>query len=119
MKLLFVQYPKCGTCRKASKWLKDNNIDVISRHIVEENPTKKELELWIERSNLPISKFFNTSGNVYKENNLKEKVKTASKDELLDILASNGMVIKRPLLISESYVLVGFNEEEWTKSLIG
>lgn len=117
MKPLFLQYPRCGTCRKAAKWLEANNMDVVSRHIVEENPTKKELSGWIDRSGLPISKFFNTAGMVYKEQNLKEKVKTASRDELLDILSSNGMVIKRPLVITDDFVLVGFNENEWKKRL--
>src|SRR5690554_1475850 len=118
MKPLFIQYPRCGTCRKAAKWLEANKIDVVSRHIVEENPTKMELEEWIGRSGLSASKFFNTSGMVYKEQNLKEKVKTATHDELLDILASNGMVIKRPIVVTEDFVLVGFNEIEW-KSRLG
>lgn len=117
-KILFVQYPKCGTCQKASKWLKANNIDVVSRNIAEENPTREELTLWIEKSGLPIGKFFNTSGKIYKENNLKEKVKTESKDELINILASNGMVVKRPILIAKDFVLIGFNENEWSEKLI-
>ncbi len=117
MKPLFIQYPKCGTCRKAAKWLEENNVDVTSRHIVEENPTRGELSVWIERSGLPINRFFNTSGLVYKELNLKEKVKTASHDELLDILASNGMVVKRPIIVADDFVLVGFNEIEWKEKL--
>ncbi|WP_313379613.1 arsenate reductase family protein [Proteiniphilum saccharofermentans] len=117
MKPLFLQYPKCGTCRKAAKWLEENNVDVTSRHIVEENPTREELSLWIDRSDLPISRFFNTSGLVYKEQNLKEKVKTASRDELLGILASNGMVVKRPIIVADDFVLVGFNEIEWKEKL--
>lgn len=114
---LFIQYPKCGTCRKAAKWLEENNVEVISRHIVEENPTREELSQWIDKSGLPISRFFNTSGLVYREQNLKEKVKTASRDELLDILASNGMVVKRPIIVSDDFVLVGFNEIEWKEKL--
>jgi len=117
-KLLFIQYPKCGTCRKAAKWLKDNNIDVESRSIVEANPTEKELEKWIKLSNLPINKFFNTSGQLYKENNLKDKVKSASEKELISILASNGMIVKRPIVVGKSFVLVGFNEDEWSNKLI-
>ena len=117
-KILFVQYPKCGTCQKAEKWLKANNVDVISRNIAEENPTEDELALWIEKSGLPIGKFFNTSGKIYKENNLKEKVKMASKDELIKILASNGMVVKRPVIVAKNFVLVGFNEAEWSEKLI-
>ncbi len=114
---LFIQYPKCGTCRKAAKWLEENNVKVVSRHIVEENPTKEELSLWVDRSGLPLSRFFNTSGLVYKEQNLKEKVKMASRDELLDILASNGMVVKRPIVVADDFVLVGFNEKEWKEKI--
>ena len=115
MKPLFIQYPKCGTCRKAAKWLKDNNIDVNSRHIVEENPSAKELSEWIDRSELPVQKFFNTSGQVYKQNNLKEVVKTASREELIGLLAENGMLVKRPILVADNFVLVGFKEDEWEK----
>lgn len=117
MKPLFIQYPKCGTCRKAAKWLQENNMEVTSRHIVEENPTREELSEWIDKSGLPISKFFNTSGLVYKEQNLKEKVKSASQDELISILASNGMVVKRPIVVADDFVLVGFNEKEWAEKL--
>lgn len=118
MKPLFIQYPKCGTCRKAAKWLKDNNIDVISRHIVEENPSAKELSVWIDRSGLPVQKFFNTSGQVYKQNNLKEVMKTAPREELIGLLAENGMLVKRPVLVADDFVLVGFKEEEWKEKLI-
>lgn len=117
MELIFLQYPKCGTCRKAAKWLKDNNINISSRNIAEENPKEEELKVWIEKSGLPIAKFFNTSGRIYKENKLKEKVKSASENELIDILASDGMVVKRPLIIGKNFVLVGFNEEEWAQKL--
>ena len=117
MKPLFIQYPKCGTCRKAAKWLKDNNVDVTSRHIVENNPTAEELSEWIDKSGLPIQKFFNTSGQVYKQNNLKDVVKTASREELIDLLAGNGMLVKRPLLVGDDFVLVGFNEEEYSRKL--
>lgn len=117
MKPLFVQYPKCGTCRKAAQWLDANGIDVTSRHIVEDNPQKEELSKWIKKSGLPINRFFNTSGMIYREQNLKEKVKTASEDELLDILSSNGMVVKRPIVVGDDFVLVGFNEKEWKEKL--
>ena len=117
MKPLFIQYPKCGTCRKAAKWLKDNNVDVTSRHIVENNPTAEELSEWIDKSGLPIQKFFNTSGQVYKQNNLKDVVKTASREKLIDLLAGNGMLVKRPLLVGDDFVLVGFNEEEYSRKL--
>lgn len=115
--ILFLQYPKCGTCQKASKWLKENGIEVDSRDISKENPTKSELSEWIKKSGLSISKFFNTSGKIYKENNLKDKVESASQSELTDILASDGMVVKRPLIVAKDFVLVGFNEEEWSTKL--
>lgn len=115
--ILFLQYPKCSTCRKAAKWLKDNDVKVISRDISIDNPGKKELLAWIKKSKLPINKFFNTSGRIYKENNLKEKVKAASEDELLDILASDGMVVKRPIIVAYEFVLVGFDENEWAAKL--
>jgi arsenate reductase len=117
MKLLFLQYPPCGTCRKAAKWLKENNIEVVSRHIVDENPSEKELSEWIEKSGFPIQKFFNTSGQVYKENNLKNIVKTASKEELVRLLAQNGKLLKRPILVADDFVLVGFDEMEWGNKL--
>lgn len=113
--ILFIHYPKCGTCQKAAKWLKENKINVTARDITKENPSKEELTEWIDKSGLPIAKFFNTSGKIYKENNLKEKVKSADKNELLSILASNGMVVKRPILVKGDQVLVGFNEKEWTE----
>lgn len=113
MKPLFIQYPKCGTCRKAAKWLKDNNVEVTSRHIVEENLTQAELSEWIDRSGHQIQKFFNTSGQVYKQNNLKDVVKTSSREELINLLAGNGMLVKRPIVVTDDFVLVGFNEDEW------
>jgi arsenate reductase len=118
MKPLFIHYPKCGTCRKASKWLEENGVEVNARHIVEDNPKKEELSEWIDKSGMPISRFFNTSGMIYRENNLKEKVKSASRSELLDILASNGMVVKRPIVVGDDFVLVGFNEKEWLEKLV-
>ncbi len=117
MNPIFIHYPKCSTCQKAAKWLKGKNISTINRHIVEENPTFSELKEWIGRSGLPIKKFFNTSGNLYKELNLKDKISTSTDDELIEMLASNGMLVKRPLLISEDFVITGFKEEDWEKRL--
>lgn len=116
--ILFLWYPRCGTCKKASKWLDENNVEVVKRDITIENPTKEELKAWIVQSGLSINRFFNTSGILYREMNLKDKVKTASEEELLDILASNGMLVKRPLLVTKDKVLVGFKEEEWKASLL-
>ena len=111
--MLFICYPKCSTCLKAKKWLDDNGIKYEMRHIVEDNPTYDELKGWYQRSGLPLKKFFNTSGLVYKNNNIKDKLLTMSEDEQLHLLASDGMLVKRPLLISDEFVLVGFKEEEW------
>ncbi|MEG0424941.1 MAG: arsenate reductase family protein [Cetobacterium sp.] len=113
MKYLFVNYPKCSTCAKAKKWLEENGVDFDLRHIVENNPTKEELKKWITLSGQPIKKFFNTSGILYREMNLKEKVALNNEDELLDILSSNGMLVKRPLLIGKDSILIGFKEKEW------
>lgn len=111
--MLFVQYPKCTTCKKALKFLKDNNIDVQDRNITEEVPTAEELKVWIEKSGLEFKKFFNTCGKVYKEMNLKDKVKDMSLDEAVELLSTNGMLIKRPILVSDDKVLVGFKEAEY------
>ena len=113
MKYLFVNYPKCSTCVKAKKWLEENGIEFEPRHIVENNPTKEELKKWIALSGQPIKKFFNTSGILYREMNLKEKVAQNNEDELLDILSTNGMLVKRPLLIGNNKILIGFKEKEW------
>lgn len=117
MEILFVEYPRCTTCKKAKKYLEEKNIEFIDRHIVENNPTKEELRSWIQISGLPINKFFNTSGVLYREMQLKDKVKTSSEDELLDILSSNGMLVKRPILVTKDKVLVGFKEAEWNEVL--
>lgn len=113
MKNLFVWYPKCSTCQKAKKWLEANDISFEKQHIVEETPSKEELEKWIRQSGLEIKKFFNTSGLKYKELNLKEKLPNMSDTEKIELLASNGMLIKRPLLINDKVILVGFKEKEW------
>ena len=111
--MLFVYYPKCSTCLKAKKWLDDNNIKYEERHIVEDNPKYDELKKWYQRSGLPLKKFFNTSGLVYKNNNIKDKLLTMSEEEQLRLLASDGKLVKRPLLISDEFVLVGFKDDEW------
>ena len=111
--MLFVYYPKCSTCLKAKKWLDDNNIKYEERHIVEDNPKYDELKKWYQRSDLPLKKFFNTSGLVYKNNNIKDKLLAMSEEEQLRLLASDGMLVKRPLLISDEFVLVGFKDDEW------
>lgn len=117
MSVLFIEYPKCTTCKKAKKFLIENNIEFIDRHIAEENPTKEELKEWLAKSNLPINKFFNTSGVLYREMQLKDKVKVLPEDELLDILASNGMLVKRPIIVKDDTILIGFKEEEWLTKL--
>ncbi|MGL5150349.1 MAG: arsenate reductase family protein [Clostridium sp.] len=115
MKTLFVQYPKCTTCIRARKFLESKGVDFHSRIINEESPTKEELKNWISQSGLPINKFFNTSGKLYREMGLKDKIKVASEDELLDILSSDGMLVKRPILVQDDRVLVGFKEEQWNR----
>ena len=110
---LFIEYPKCSTCQKAKKWLDENEIKYEDRHIVEQNPTAEELAKWIEKSGYEIKKFFNTSGLKYKELNLKEKLPNMSDNEKIKLLASDGMLVKRPMLISDKVVLVGFKEKEW------
>lgn len=113
--MLFICYPKCSTCQKAKKWLEENNIEYTERHIADQNPTYDELKEWHEKSGLPLKKFFNTSGLLYKENQLKDKIPTMSEEEQLALLATNGMLVKRPLVVTEDNVLVGFKESEWNK----
>ena len=115
MKSLFVNYPKCSTCQKAKKWLEENNIEFDSRHIVENNPKKEELKEWLSKSGEPVKKFFNTSGILYREMNLKEKVASESEDNLLSLLATNGMLVKRPILVTDDVVLIGFKAETWAE----
>lgn len=118
MKPLFIHYPKCSTCQKAAKWLEDHHIDYTSRDIVAHNPTIEELSLWASSSRKPLPKFFNTSGLRYKALHLKDIVQSASEQELLTILASEGMLVKRPLLITQEAILIGFKESEWSDSLL-
>ena len=112
--MLFIEYPKCSTCKKALKYLRDNNIEVTTRDIVIDTPTKEELINWMDKSGVEPRKFFNTCGKVYKELGLKDKVKDMSKEEMAEILSTNGMLIKRPLLISDKEVLLGFKEEAYS-----
>ena len=111
--MLFVCYPKCSTCKKARKWLEENGIAFDERDIKEENPTRKELVKWHKQSGLPLRKFFNTSGMLYRELQLKDKLPNMTEDEMYDLLASDGMLVKRPLLIKDDAVLVGFKQGEW------
>ena len=112
--MLFLEYPPCTTCKKAKKWLQDNGLAFTARHIKEENPTAEELELWLERSGLELKKFFNTSGLVYKALDLKNKLPSMSEEEQLRLLASDGMLVKRPLVIlDDGKVLTGFQEAVW------
>ena len=113
----FICYPKCTTCQKAKKWLDENGIDYELRDIKLEKPTKKELTEWYKKSSLPLKKFFNTSGLLYKSLELKNKLPEMSESEMLELLASDGMLVKRPLLIGEGTVLIGFKEAEWSERL--
>ena len=110
--MLFVYYPKCSTCRKAKKWLDENNFKYTERHIVEDNPTYEDLKDWYNRSGLPLKKFFNTSGLLYKDMKLKDKLPGMSEDEQLKLLATNGMLVKRPVVVDGDTVLLGFKEAE-------
>lgn len=116
--LKFICYPKCTTCQKAKKWLDDNKIEYELRDIKLENPSFEELTEWYKKSGLPLKKFFNTSGLLYKSLDLKNKLPNMTEDEMLQLLATDGMLVKRPLLISDNIVLVGFKESEWNEKLI-
>ncbi len=111
--MLFIQYPPCSTCQKAKKWLDEHGATYTERHIKEENPTYEELKAWHARSGLPLKRFFNTSGLLYKSLGLKDKLPDMSEEEQLRLLASDGMLVKRPLLVAGEKVLVGFRESEW------
>ena len=115
--MLFVEYPKCSTCKKAKAWLDDRGIEYDDRHIVEDNPTTTELRLWHKKSALPLRRFFNTSGMLYRELELKDKLPAMSEGDMYELLASNGMLVKRPLLVLDDTVLVGFREQEWADLL--
>lgn len=113
MKNIFIEYPKCSTCKKAKKWLEENNIEFIDRNIVEETPTVEELTEWIQKSEEELKKWFNTSGLKYKELNLKDKLVTMSDKEKIELLASDRMLIKRPVLVSDKGIFTGFKEDKW------
>lgn len=114
--MLFIEYPKCTTCKKAKKWLDDNGFSYTDRHIVENNPTADEIREWHQKSGLELKKFFNTSGLLYKSMNLKDKLPTMSDEEKYELLASNGMLVKRPVLVDGDRVLLGFKAEKWEDS---
>lgn len=115
--VLFVWYPKCSTCQKAKRWLDENGVSYQERHIVEERPTAGELADWHSRSGLPLKRFFNTSGMLYKEQNLRERLPDMSEEEQLDLLATNGMLVKRPLIVGTDFALAGFKPAEWEERL--
>lgn len=117
--MLFIEYPQCTTCKRAKKWLENKNISYIDRHIKEENPTVEELKKWHEKSGLPLKRFFNTSGNLYKEMGLKDKLPEMSEEEQFELLASDGMLVKRPIIVTEDMVLTGFKEAEWEEKILG
>ena len=116
--MLVLVYRKCSTCMKALKWLEENQVDFEERSIVEENPTYEELKEWYQKSGLPLKKFFNTSGMLYKEMKLKDKLPEMSEEEQLKLLATNGMLVKRPLVVGEDFVLTGFREKEWGEKML-
>lgn len=115
--MLFVCYPKCSTCMKAKKWLDEQGMEYEFRDIKTDNPTAEELKLWWEKSKLPLKRFFNTSGNLYKEMKLKDRLPDMSEEEQIALLATDGMLVKRPILVADSDVLVGFREKEWEEKL--
>ncbi len=117
MKVLFVEYPKCSTCQKAKKWLEANKVEFTDRHIKDDNPTQEELMEWHKKSGLPLKKFFNTSGMIYRELGLKDKIPAMTEEEQFELLASDGMIVKRPIIVGDDFVLTGFKEKEWTEKL--
>lgn len=119
MSVLFLEYPKCSTCKKAKKWLDEHGVSYVDRHIVEDNPTATELSTWWERSGLPVRRFFNTSGVKYRELGVKARLDAGMGDEdAFSLLATDGMLVKRPLIVTDDTVLVGFREADWEKALL-
>ena len=116
--MFFIEYPKCTTCKKAKAWLDQHKIDYVDRHIKEDNPSEKELRDWYERSGLELKRFFNTSGQLYKSLQLKDKLPVMTDEEKLALLASDGMLVKRPLIIADDFILVGFKEAQWEEKLL-
>ena len=117
MSTLFLEYPPCSTCQKAKRWLDEHHVSYTSRHIKENNPTAEELKEWYKKSGLPLKKFFNTSGLIYKSMGLKYKLPTMNEEEQIALLATDGMLVKRPLVIGDSFVLTGFKEKDWQEKL--
>ena len=117
MSILFLEYPPCSTCQKAKRWLDEHHVSYTSRHIKENNPTAEELPEWYKKSGLPLKKFFNTSGLIYKSMGLKDKLPTMNEEEQIALLATDGMLVKRPLVIGDSFVLTGFKEKDWQEKL--
>ena len=115
--MFFIEYPKCSTCQKAKKWLDENSVEYTDRHIIEDNPTYEELKMWYNQSGLELKRFFNTSGMLYRSMGLKDKLPSMSEDEQLKLLASDGMLVKRPLIVSDKVILTGFREKEWAEKL--
>ena len=119
MSVLFIEYPKCTTCKRAKKWLDEHGVEYSDRHIVEENPTAAELKSWAERSGLPLRRFFNTSGMKYRELGIKAKLDAGMTDEeAYELLATDGMLVKRPLIVADNVVLTGFKEDAWAEALL-
>lgn len=116
--MLLIQYPKCSTCQKAKKWLDENGVTYTDRHIKENNPTYEELKEWYQKSGLPLKKFFNTSGMIYRDMQLKDKLPTMSEEEQLQLLATDGMLVKRPLIVKDGLVMTGFKVKEWEENLL-
>ena len=117
--VLFIEYPKCSTCKKAKKWLDEHNVSYTDRDIVQDNPTAEELQTWHEESGLPLRRFFNTSGMLYRELNIKDKLNAGMSDaQSYELLATNGMLVKRPLLIGDGFVIPGFKEVQWLEALV-
>lgn len=111
--ILFLEYPKCSTCQKAKKWLDEHGVEYVQRHIKEQNPTEDELKEWHHKSGLPLKRFFNTSGMLYKSMGLKDKLPNMSEEEQYALLATDGMLVKRPVIVGEDFVFTGFKEKEW------
>lgn len=115
--MLFIEYPKCTTCKRAKKWLDEHQVSYEERHIVEDNPKAEELKKWIAKSGLPIKHFFNTSGMKYRDLGLKDRLPEMTEEEQIELLATDGMLVKRPLVIGDDFVLVGFKEEQWGNTI--
>lgn len=116
--MLFIEYPKCSTCKKAKKWLDTNGIEYTDRHIKEDNPTAEELRSWHQMSGYPVKKFVNTSGMLYRELQLKDKLPTMTDEEVYALLATDGMLVKRPIIVTDEYILTGFKETEWQEKMV-